>query len=275
MPQRYAGDGLDFRRPVTTSVPLEAEEDSGVIDLTNEPDSPELRRQVPENRGTPRRPRQRPPRFERDILADVVDLDDGEDQDPSSSPEVQFVSSNTRQPPPTTQRSFSSNLWRMLPFPHSMFGNRNRRELPWGAAAHLPRDDIETLFIGDGPGAVDFTINLDREFNWLGLPAIRSPAERERPQSSYKPPSPAPEGFTRNLAEEDIVTCPNCDQELGLGDEQKEQIYAAKSCGHVRVAHCHFGLVSNLFATGLLRGVCLESFRYKSEKGKCKDKAFF
>ncbi|KAL4802156.1 hypothetical protein BDV18DRAFT_147609 [Aspergillus unguis] len=240
MPQRYAGDGFDFRRPVTSAVPVELEdEEPGVIDLTNEPDSPELpRRQIP-GRSSSSRQASRPPRFGRDILddgIDVVDLDDGENQDPPSSPEVQFVSSTVRQPPPPPrQNRMASNLWRMLPLPQSIFGASSSREIPWRDARHLPRPDLETLFIGDS--AVDFTINLDNELRFMGLPN-REPTERERPRAAYKPPSPAPEGFTRTVAEEDVVTCPNCDEELGTGDEQKEQIYAAKPCGHVYCGEC-------------------------------------
>ncbi|KAL4868063.1 hypothetical protein BDV12DRAFT_170293 [Aspergillus spectabilis] len=232
---RYPGDGLDFRRPVTSSVP--PEDDSGVIDLTNEPDSPELpRRQIPES--SSRRPR--PPRFGREIMTDVVDLEE-EEPDPPSSPEVQFVSSSVRQqqPTPRTQGLMSSNFWRMLPLP-TMFRPTNelghRREVPWPAAGHLSRADLETLWIGDG---MDLTINLDNA-GWeiLGISPDRERPERERPRSSYKPPSPASEGFTRSVAEDDVAMCPNCDEELGTGDDTKQQIWVAKQCGHVYCGEC-------------------------------------
>ncbi|KAL4920564.1 hypothetical protein BDW62DRAFT_7699 [Aspergillus aurantiobrunneus] len=231
-PARYAGDGLDFRRPVTSSAPRE--EDSEVIDLTNEPDSPELPRQG------------RQPRFGREIMADVVDLDEDEDPDPPSSPEVQFVSSNVRQPPPPprTQGLMSSNFWRMLPLPQ-MFRQTNevahRREIPWRTASHLSRTELETLIIGDGTGgSMDLTINLDNaDWGSLGITPDRDQVERERPRSeSYKPPSPAPEGFTRSVTEDDVATCPNCDCELGTGDDTKQQIWVAKQCGHVYCGEC-------------------------------------
>lgn len=240
-PARYAGDGLDFRRPATgPSVP--PEEDSEVIDLTNEPDSPELpRRQIPENRRQPR-----PPRFGREIMADVVNLEDEDEEqepDPPSSPEVQFLSSTVRPPPPPparTQSLTASNFWRLLPLPQ-MFRPTNdpryRREVPWRAASHLSRGDLETLWIGeDAGGAMDLTINLDNaDWELLGLPPDIDRPERERPRSSYRAPSPAPEGFTRSLAEDDVATCPNCDEELGTGNDTKQQIWVAKQCGHVRV----------------------------------------
>ncbi|KAL3459088.1 hypothetical protein BJX64DRAFT_265538 [Aspergillus heterothallicus] len=229
---RYAGDGLDFRRPVTTSTPPEED----VIDLTNEPDSPEIVRiNTAENEGTSRRPR--PPRFGRDIMApDVVDLDE-QSPDPPSSPEVQFLSSTVRQPlpqfhpPPRAHGLMSSNFWRMLPLPQT-FGLR--REVPWQAAAHLSRTELERLFIGDTTGPMDLTIDYGLE-DWVGMTTT---PETARPRSSYKAPSPAPEGFTRSVQEEDVAICPNCDEELGTGDDIKQQIWVAKQCGHVYCGEC-------------------------------------
>ncbi|KAL2826515.1 hypothetical protein BDW59DRAFT_65899 [Aspergillus cavernicola] len=235
---RYAGDGLDFRRPVTTPAPPEEE----VIDLTNEPESPEVpRQQTPERSSR----RTRPPPFGREIMGDIVDLE--EEPDIASSPEIQFVSSNARQPPPPppppprAQGLMGSNFWRMLPLPHTAFfratneGNY-RREIPWRAASHLSRAELETLLIGDGAEAMDLAINLDMEDPFMEYPTMG--IERGRPRSSYKRPSPAPDGFTRSVAEEDIATCPNCDEELGTGDELRQQIWVAKQCGHVYCGEC-------------------------------------
>ena len=95
--------------------------------------------------------------------------------------------------------------------------------------------DVESLWIGDGPaGAIDLTINLDVD-GPLGLDYQLTGLTRQRtPANAYKPPSPPPEGFTRNVAEDDVVVCPNCDMELGTGDETKQQIWVVKQCGHVR-----------------------------------------
>ncbi|KAL2838818.1 hypothetical protein BJY01DRAFT_219742 [Aspergillus pseudoustus] len=228
---RYAGDGLDFRRPVVTTAPPEED----VIDLTNEPDSPELVRSTPPEAETISR-RPRPPRFGRDIMtADVVDLEE-QSPDPPSSPEVQFLSSTVRRPlpqplpTPRAQGLMSSNFWRMLPLPQT-FGLR--REVPWHAAAHLSRDDLERLFIGDTLGATDLTIDLGLD-DWVGT---RTP-ETARPRSSYKAPSPAPEGYTRSIQEDDVAICPNCEEELGTGDDVKQQIWVAKQCGHVYCGEC-------------------------------------
>ncbi|KAI4148130.1 MAG: hypothetical protein LQ340_005228, partial [Diploschistes diacapsis] len=56
------------------------------------------------------------------------------------------------------------------------------------------------------------------------------PAAPARP--IYTAPSPPVEGFTRSPAEDDVVICPNCDCELGQGDELKRQLWVIKSCGH-------------------------------------------
>ena len=50
----------------------------------------------------------------------------------------------------------------------------------------------------------------------------------------YKAPPPAKEGFTRTFAEDDVVLCPGCGDELATGkDETKQQVWIVKSCGHV------------------------------------------
>ena len=54
------------------------------------------------------------------------------------------------------------------------------------------------------------------------------------PSPKYTPPSEPPTGFTRNPAEDDVVVCPNCGDELAMGDDEaKQQVWAVKGCGHV------------------------------------------
>ena len=51
---------------------------------------------------------------------------------------------------------------------------------------------------------------------------------------SYSPPSPPREGFTRSPKEDDVIVCPNCDDELGTGDtDLKRSVWFVKGCGHV------------------------------------------
>ena len=62
--------------------------------------------------------------------------------------------------------------------------------------------------------------------------------DQEQEQSSedaIAPLPPAPQGFTMSPEEGDVLTCPNCDEELCTGDKpQKKQVWVIKACGHVR-----------------------------------------
>lgn len=257
-PTRYAGDGLDFRRPVMSSNEQEA-----VIDLTNEPDSspPRTRQQRSPNR---------PPRFGRDILSEheVVDLVDepdySENRDPPSSPEVQVVGATTRPrlpPPPPQPRAPSLN--------RTTFFNLLRSADLWPTPL-LDFGALDTVFLGQSGRPVDDpTLNLNE------------PGPSRGPQrSAYKPPSPPPEGFTRTAGEEDIVVCPNCESELGIGSDQKQEVWIAKQCGHVRISilYCPSAVtdmyrptVANARETGLfrsLRNQCKK--RNPSRNAKCR-----
>lgn len=54
------------------------------------------------------------------------------------------------------------------------------------------------------------------------------------PTPKYSPPPEPAEGFTRNPAEDEVVVCPNCGDELAVGaEEAKQEIWVVKSCGHV------------------------------------------
>jgi hypothetical protein len=50
----------------------------------------------------------------------------------------------------------------------------------------------------------------------------------------YEPPPGPEKGFTRSPGEDEVVVCPNCGDELAMGDtEMKQEIWAIKTCGHV------------------------------------------
>lgn len=56
----------------------------------------------------------------------------------------------------------------------------------------------------------------------------------EPPPPTYHAPEEAPGGFTRSPKETDVLVCPNCDDELCLGDDEvKKQVWLVKACGHV------------------------------------------
>ena len=54
------------------------------------------------------------------------------------------------------------------------------------------------------------------------------------PTPKYTPPPEVARGFTRNPEEDEVVVCPNCGDELALGEsEVKQQVWVVKGCGHV------------------------------------------
>ncbi|RJE26135.1 hypothetical protein PHISCL_01485 [Aspergillus sclerotialis] len=230
-PARYPGDGLDFRRPAMSST----NQQEPVIDLTNEPDSSPQRPQRRRRSGDSASPNARPPRFGRDILQepDVVDLVDEPESpeiiDPPGSPEVQFVGATSR----PRRFDLRSGVIDMMRRAARFGGDYYRGDHIWSDRylRNLPPPlDVETLLIGEGAGR-----GIDVELNFGTVSPVAQP-EPGPPRDSYKPPSPAPEGFTRSIGEDEVVVCPNCDVELGTGDGVKQQIFVAKKCGHVRIA---------------------------------------
>lgn len=241
---RYPGHGYDFRRPIMSSATPSRSED--VVDLTNEPDSPPLR----SRRSNRPAHRHRPPRFGRNIMADVIDLeeeedeDDGEDGqtevinlDPPSSPEVQFVRETARPARRPPMFPAPSHLLDVINF-HAQQGFLSTQEafrqeiaLQTRRMGRYPstRPNMDEIFISsDGNRNIDVPIDLDYQ-----APGFTIHESQPTPPPSYKPPSPPPEGFTRTVSEDDVVVCPNCDRELGIGDGPRQQIWVAKQCGHV------------------------------------------
>lgn len=83
----------------------------------------------------------------------------------------------------------------------------------------------DDLFVFDGRGEIELPQGMDYEIAGFALAT---------PPPTYKAPSPAQEGFTRSAKEEDTLVCPNCEQELGTGeDELKCQVWVVRACGHV------------------------------------------
>ena len=81
--------------------------------------------------------------------------------------------------------------------------------------------------VGDMPGPMDYEAQGFQLTNVV-----------QRPQTSdYKAPDPVSKGFTRMAKEEDVVVCPNCGHELGMGQKPlKRQVWVARPCGHVCLA---------------------------------------
>ncbi|KAJ5800098.1 uncharacterized protein N7518_002166 [Penicillium psychrosexuale] len=215
LPPRRDRDGFDYRRPVMLSPG-----DNAVIDLTNDPDSPP-HRNVTSIFGPFTPPR--PLRFPGDLMnhtstmADRPAVIDLEAEVSPGSGDVQIVGSSTLRPRPIEPRYFDTNG---IPIPMH-FPPHTRR----------PRRS-------DGTWS-GYRANGMSDLGLLHSAVLYPPIQpAPQPRSSYKGLSPAPEGFTRLLAEDDVPICPNCQDELGTGEGLKQQIHIAKPCGHVYCGEC-------------------------------------
>ncbi|KAF2126414.1 hypothetical protein P153DRAFT_399198 [Dothidotthia symphoricarpi CBS 119687] len=276
-PRRYAGDGLDFRRPAGVDrgdndnhIDLSRDEDDIVIDLTAD-DSAYGLHNAPQNDGVvPQQSnRRRLPRG-MDI---IIDLDNGEEEwrmaapptPEARSPEIQFMGSRRIDPPPARRESVE--FLREQPLPEADIRQRRYAELDRALAAmgnmgdrfvHL-RAQVERTMANVNhtrnrfqrgpvppparPGghihigafampAMDFElVGFD-----MGLGGNRVP---EPPPPTYEAPPEAPTGYTRSPQEEDVLVCPNCEDQLCEGeDEVKRQVWLVKTCGHVYCGEC-------------------------------------
>jgi hypothetical protein len=258
-----------------------------VIDLTNEPETPPQRTHA-RTSDSRTSSTSRPPRFGRNILADVVDLEEEPDDDPgegpSSSPEVQFVRATTRPRPVAPPRvnwdplsMISSTLARGLRARQDTEDRRPLSSVPFNpsrVARHHLHGFQDHLIFGDGselnsPGFLDY------EFPSFVMQPPTPPDPRPQ-REIYKPPSPAPEGFTRTLGEDDVAICPNCTEELGTGEGKRQEIWVAKPCGHVSYQLVPGTIPSYAnHCTGLLWRMRRKQINVEGQKGPrpSKDKA--
>ena len=174
----------------------------------------------------------------------VIDLE-AEASPPSG--DVEIVGSSSVRPRPIEPRYFDTNG---IPIPMHFPPHHTRR----------PRRSEHGTWSGyRANGLSDLSL-----LHSAGLYSPIQPASQPH-QSSYKGLSPAPEGFTRLLAEDDVPLCPNCHDELGSGEGIKQQIHIAKPCGHVSMIH--FELMSSLQILttflGILRRMRWESVHLK------------
>jgi hypothetical protein len=98
------------------------------------------------------------------------------------------------------------------------------------------------------PGPMDFhTVAFDVNFG--------APARPAAPPATYTAPPKAPDGFTRSPEEEGPLICPNCEEDLCVGDDEvKRQVWIVKGCGHVGFCHAKYYIILTLLP-GLLRRV--------------------
>lgn len=76
---------------------------------------------------------------------------------------------------------------------------------------------------------------IDLDYDLPGFQMATDPGLPRPPLPTYSSPPPVRPGFTRSPQDDDILVCPNCDEELGSNDDElKRQVWVIKSCGHVR-----------------------------------------
>ncbi len=112
-------------------------------------------------------------------------------------------------------------------------GNAVRRRGVYPAATNAAPRLGNAAAIGPGAIMMDFAAT---GFD-MGLAGGSRP-----PTPRYSPPPEPNSGFTRSPAEDDVVVCPNCGDELAVAStdrsteerEVKQEIWVIKGCGHVR-----------------------------------------
>jgi len=244
--------GFDLRRPIMSQPRRD------VIDLTEDTNSPPHAQTIPpvpihHEASTAAN---RPPRFDRNI----IHIDDEEDDTVDArgeSPEIEFLTSRAR------SRSLSATRHLARRRPAIAFGAGALTRRPQVAVRvtagernpnHLAgwADALQTLQF-PGPFHSNFGRGNDELVEWEGdlqRSLFQAPdvnlnfsqpgfnyEQPSRPQPrlpTYEPPPPAQAGFTRSPGEDEMLVCPHCDDELGVGgDEVKRQVWVVKACGHV------------------------------------------
>jgi hypothetical protein len=135
-----------------------------------------------------------------------------------------------------------AHLFRFLPRPPTIFGNRRPYQVNGGSAQDL---DNVLIFGQFAPGAGLPHVHMDYEaVAFAAGPGVPAPLP---PKPQYEPPAPSTEGFTRTPTDDDIVICPACEKELVMyvdddlkkakvrskKDREEHPFWVVKNCGHV------------------------------------------
>jgi hypothetical protein len=119
------------------------------------------------------------------------------------------------------------------------------------------------------PGMLDFgMVGFDMN-NARNVPPPHAP--------TYPAPPDAPDGFTRSPEEEGELVCPNCEEELCIGeDDLKKQVWIVRYCGHVSLKTLEVVFWMLILVAGLLRrvrGKSLCQAQFERQREACKDEA--
>lgn len=152
---------------------------------------------------------------------------------------------------------------------------RDRRMQPFGnfPIARLPRP--ASIGVPDFIDVEELEMNMELDYEnaafevgdpdrleiieqpqWPAMNARRGDTPIELVKEPYLRPRPRAKGFTMNFAEDDLLECPNCHDELSVGEEgcSKAQVWMVRTCGHVSTlsAPCYEKEADDS-STGLLR----------------------
>lgn len=109
-----------------------------------------------------------------------------------------------------------------------------RQQLPHGHLFHRESDQVDDVMFMAAVPQLELPGNLD--FIRQGF-AMGPGPQPQPPPPTYDPPCPPRVGYSRSPKEDDVLVCPNCEDELGVGDgDVKKQVWVAKKCGHVSVS---------------------------------------
>ena len=131
---------------------------------------------------------------------------------------------------------------------HHEHGHTHRRtgglRTAGGARAHMDGHNLHINFGGPAPIAgahravqvnVPGMMDYDMTGFDMGLPGGNRP-----PSPKYSPPPEPEKGFTRSPEEDEVIVCPNCGDELAMGEsETKQEVWIVKACGHVSPTLTH------------------------------------
>lgn len=170
----------------------------------------------------------------------VIFLDEGREEgneERSGSPDIQLIFARPRpwpHHPQALNHQFPIESWRDLPHQPPRPGRYEASppfDVPRGRyGPHELLHDDGTMFTNADP-QIDLPGTLD--FVRQGFPMGDGPRAQSYPPTYQAPPAPRP-GYTRSPDEDIVAICANCDEELGVGeDDLKKQVWASRKCGHV------------------------------------------